>query len=527
MKVKYLWVSKYKNLENIDLQFNSNLVTLLVGRNGLGKSNLIEILALIFRELDLIKSEKELMSWAYYDDRGHFEFIIKYECFNKDIQITVKKGEYKIENWELNSNDHTLLSFKEWKNTKNLYLPKYIIGYYSGENKRINQIISPHAELEQRLQKNWHRRKTLSERSLRRLFFAENKHSQLILITLAIYRENYLFKDLIDLLFKKYLNIEEITSFDIRFNNPRSGFYKEINAGADYFEENFINSKSEIKYPFWNLKGKVHDLLSILFNHHLENASYLIYENDGEDKRRFVKEFLELKNTSINRIQSEIYEKFPHPMDFFDALESTYNLEILSEISVSVKLEGLEEKIMFNNLSEGQQQILSVIGMLLITGQDESLFLFDEPDTHINPRWQRDYVSLLSEFNLNGEKSQIIVATHSPLIVQSSENSDVFLFKKVENSIVIDSAPHQLHNWRIDQVLQSDYFDFESTRPAHLDEFMNRREEILNKTEVSLEDLNYLKGLDEKMGQLPSGETLNDFETLNTLYKIVKMNKDE
>src|SRR5690606_1441459 len=115
-------------------------------------------------------------------------------------------------------------------------------------------------------------------------------------------------------------------------------FYKEIGAGADFFEENFTSSKSNVKFPFWNLKGKVNTLIGILFNHHLENASYRTYENDGEDKRRFVKEFLDLKDTTIQEIQEDIYKSFEHPIDFFDSLESTFNLEILSEISVSVKL---------------------------------------------------------------------------------------------------------------------------------------------------------------------------------------------
>lgn len=530
MKIKELWVSKYKNIENIDLTFHSDLVTLLIGRNGLGKSNLIEILALIFRDLDLINKQEDLESWAYYDDRGQFEFRIRYECYEHDIQITVKKDLFKFELFNSESIGIEK-SFSEWKASKSeKYLPKYIIGYYSGENKRISKIIEPHSIIEKKLQRNWHRRKTLPERSLRRLFFTENKHSQLVLITLAIYRNNVVFGKLIEELFRDYLKIDQITKFDIKFNNPRSRYYKKIGASADYFEENYTNLKSEVKkskveFPFWNLKGKVNKLIGILFNHHLENASYITYENEGDDKRRFVKEFLQLKDTKIEEIFEEIYEEFEHPMDFFDALESTFNLEILSEISVTVKLNDLDHLINFTQLSEGQQQIMTVIGTLLITGRDECLFLFDEPDTHVNPRWQRDYVQLIRDFNLNGTKSHVIIATHSPLIVQSSENADVFLFKKLENKIIIDTAPHQIHNWRIDQVLQSEYFEFENTRPSHLDEFMKKREEILSKIEITKEDMKYLRELDKKMGQLPSGETLNDFQTIHLFHQIVAQNK--
>ena len=101
----------------------------------------------------------------------------------------------------------------------------------------------------------------------------------------------------------------------------------------------------------------------------------------------------------------------------------------------------------FIELSEGEQQILTVIGLVLITGESDTLFLLDEPDTHLNPKWQRDYNKLLHEFNLVDENSQIIVATHSPLIVQSAEKADMFLFKKEGDKVIIDKNPHKIHNW--------------------------------------------------------------------------------
>ena len=153
---------------------------------------------------------------------------------------------------------------------------------------------------------------------------------------------------------------------------------------------------------------------------------------------------------------------------------------------------------------------------------DDCLFLLDEPDTHLNPDWQRDYPRLIEHFNLNDFNSHIIIATHSPLIVQSSENTDVFLFKELDGKIEIDSEKHRIHNWRIDQVLQSEYFGFKNTRPVKLDEFMRKREEILSKEKVTSEDIEYLEKLDQEIGSLPSGETLNDFETMRLLNKILR-----
>ncbi|MEZ5023763.1 MAG: AAA family ATPase [Chitinophagales bacterium] len=56
--------------------------------------------------------------------------------------------------------------------------------------------------------------------------------------------------------------------------------------------------------------------------------------------------------------------------------------------------------------------------------------MLDELDTHLNPNWQRDLIEHIKEFNIN-DNSHIFLATHSPLVVQSSmEKDDVFVFKK-------------------------------------------------------------------------------------------------
>lgn len=55
MKVDKLYIrSRFKNLENVKVDFDENhLMTVVVGRNGSGKSNVLEALVSIFRNLDL------------------------------------------------------------------------------------------------------------------------------------------------------------------------------------------------------------------------------------------------------------------------------------------------------------------------------------------------------------------------------------------------------------------------------------------------------------------------------------------
>src|SRR5260221_13564630 len=54
MKIKNLWIDSFKNLRDFKIDFDPNcLTTVLLGENGTGKSNLLEALVIIFRDLDL------------------------------------------------------------------------------------------------------------------------------------------------------------------------------------------------------------------------------------------------------------------------------------------------------------------------------------------------------------------------------------------------------------------------------------------------------------------------------------------
>ena len=56
MKLDHLWVESFKNLQDFSADFDEDpneLFAVLLGRNGLGKSNLLEVLVVIFRDLFL------------------------------------------------------------------------------------------------------------------------------------------------------------------------------------------------------------------------------------------------------------------------------------------------------------------------------------------------------------------------------------------------------------------------------------------------------------------------------------------
>ncbi|MFC2188507.1 AAA family ATPase [Fulvivirgaceae bacterium LMO-SS25] len=518
MKIKKLWVSEYKNIKDLTLEFESNLISLLVGRNGLGKSNLIEILALIFRDLGLLQTRQDFLNWPY--DSGHFEYKIQYECKNSEMNIECfnqdGKDSFYIQRRQKGAIDQVFhaVKFSEFKRKrKEEYLPDYIIGYYSGENKRIREIIRPYEELAwDELKKN-----NVSEQGFRNMFFAENHHSQLVLLTILLYRfdpPSKLFKERLDHLIKEFTSFATLEEFRIHLKQPnwyKRGSEKSRNIRSiEYIVENLLPKRTkeeEIDYPFWDAKGKAHDIISFFYLNSPDIPTSYYDEDDGLEHL--------VIDLDKDKVATKVNKEFGHPANFLDALDSLFVIESIYEINLSVRSELRDTKFNFNSLSEGEQQMITVLGLILITGRQDCLFLLDEPDTHLNPAWQRRYVELLHQFNLNDDNSHIIVATHSPLIVQEAKECDIFLFKEgLDNKVEVDSNELKLPNWRIDHVLLSKYFNLESVRPIELEPWVKKRKEIIAKGNLTETDKKELLELENKIGYHPTGETIQELESM-------------
>ena len=112
------------------------------------------------------------------------------------------------------------------------------------------------------------------------------------------------------------------------------------------------------------------------------------------------------------------------PSGFFRYAEGAYIGDLIDEIRITVKKRDEHGgKVSFTQLSEGELQILTVLGLMRITSEDHCLFLLDEPDTHLNPIWKlryfEDIESVLTPRDgatVQGE-SQILITTHDPMMV--------------------------------------------------------------------------------------------------------------
>ena len=527
MKINRLIVSEYKNI-TVDLELRTDLITLLVGQNGMGKSNLLEILLLIFDELN----QKAAGHRVVEKDYPNFDYTLEYECRGHLYRAVKEQGQLSL--WEPD-----VLMGEEYERLlhriPNEALPSQIVGYYSGENKRVKVLVAKHIKREESSKRRRYSKGSINDFEPKRLFFAENRHSMLVLTTLLLYQNHPIYGGGIRKVLKDVVQIGEWDRIEVRFRNPSFAkmgqLQKQQRTLNDYFELLIQGEIPDRTNIFWGVQGEVEKLLRLLLN------DALIHERKYSIKKaeRGTKEYFELATIPTDdEFKEQLFKEFPTPMSFLNTLEECYVLNMVDKIDVILQKAGDSSFYPYLHLSEGEQQYLTVMGLIALSHsrQDETLFLLDEPDTHINPQWQRSYIEQIEKLCDSKEDRRnkaFFISTHSPLLVQAytPQLVDMLLFRKRGNgNIEISMEDYTIRNWRIDQVLLSDYFALPSARSSELDEFMQKRLNII-RGESTNEDKEYVASKSDDYGFLPTGETIDEIDAMAYIHAAVKKLRDK
>ena len=119
MKINYIYIDGYKNLNKLELSFDeSSTVNALIGNNGSGKSNVIEALTRVFTSV-------------YNDSTVCFVYEIHYTIADNEIVLCNKEKPVFLKNGK---------SVK--KSEKETFLPRSIFLYYCGETDRLQKLAS-------------------------------------------------------------------------------------------------------------------------------------------------------------------------------------------------------------------------------------------------------------------------------------------------------------------------------------------------------------------------------------------------
>jgi predicted ATPase len=463
MRLRKLLLRSFKNLIDFEITFDESFVTVLVGPNGTGKSNVLEALIVIFRDLDLANPPT-------------LAYRIEYECRGAEVVIDADPDRRRRPVIIDVDGEHWSADRFSRRRGEAAYLPGFIFGYYSGPSNRMESHFAPHqrqfaTDLREGV-----------DRPLRPLLYARQVHSQFVLLSFfAAEGPN-------PELLEKYLHITALDSVLFELKRP------------EWFDPKRGSSEHDSGDPrFWGARGVVSDFLARIY----DIALAPIHLSKPQDNL-----YLYLSGQRELRALAAGYED---QAEFFKALESLYISDLIEDARTRVVVGNSTDSLTFRELSEGEQQLLTVLGLLKFTEGHEGLILLDEPDTHLNPVWSLDYVSLLRSHVTDPLTTQIVMATHDPLVVSSLLRDQVRRMRTDESGRVLTEIPDEdPQGMGVAGLLTSELYGLRSQLDRETLRLLDQKRELATKDELTLDEREQLTALNRRLEGLDFSRVTRD-----------------
>lgn len=446
--LKSVNIKGYKNLRATPIRFSGGLVPIaLIGNNGSGKSNLIEALTHIF-------------SGLFFDSPPEFDYHVSYVAHGKEVDIQKAGANVSI---KVDGEDWSRSKFQ--KRIREVEarppFPSLLFGYYSGTCERLKKQFGRYStSYSRRIQKN--------DAGLERQFvFADIDQAERVILGLIAHNHRTLLNSVnVRGINEAWLTLTSPPKFDREIDDPR----------------------------FWGTKGAARDFLADLGDTSEIVNERRVGKDESVDERTY-----RIDEAGLRRL-GVMLEK--QSGNLLSMLEFLMKRKMLKRIKFELTHIQSQSKFVYDSLSEGEKQLLAVIGGLTLSMQDECLVLLDEPDTHLNPAWSWEYIDLLRtalEENQQ-QNSTVLLATHDPIMISGLQRHEVLMATVDEAGKLSYKLPvRDPKGQGIANVLTSEYFGLPSSLDKPTQTKLNRRLELAYKDKLDDDEREELGTINEEL----------------------------
>ncbi|MEU1921099.1 AAA family ATPase [Streptomyces albogriseolus] len=372
MQLLELHLPRYRGLQDFTLDLSEGGdIYVLVGRNGRGKSRVLQAVAEIFGSL-----------WR--GQRAPFGYRIKYSRGGHVVEVSQPAIRSTPKMTVTNGDSVSIVVHKaDWS----VHLPDHLFGYQAARESGWGEEFDRHKRDDMAAARGADPAAAGQSlaRGVRPLFLCDVTHLPLILLALlSNWSEKFAH------LAERDVHISGFASADITIRRP------------SWFKRSRDTDK-----PYWGLEGDAPALFDAIATQGrfgaIPDASA---SSTYTDFRITIATPDDLK--SFRRL-------FASDVAMFAMFERLHSAGLLT---ASVRLNMVDgHQIRPEELSAGEQQILTIMGMLRLQRGEESLFLLDEPASHFHPGWSKRWHSTVQDMLEDGQNSQFIAATHDPALV--------------------------------------------------------------------------------------------------------------
>lgn len=417
MQLKRLYIKEYKILKDFTYEFpfdSKRYNNVIIGVNGSGKSTILEAIAEIFSCIVLNERSKFGFDFEYRIKPTFIESTKDYKgMIPLPLLVKISAEKNEIPEMLLSFNNSGKFAKVPSMSNNTDFIPNSIVIYYSGQSEILEELCNPHNHI---LSKKYREGNTNVDRDF---FYFKPEHFEIILTSLLSFE----FGDIPEFL-KTKAKISGVQSIQIILQKP------------DWASDSIEN--------FWGAKGEVRNFLDFLTE---SSASIEDLQNPDKSKSigNIVIDTIQEETIIITIIdQQKLYEIRGYLIEerkLFEILNIMLTDGLLKDISFSLRNE-VDATQNFNILSEGEQQAVTIKGLSEFLALENTLFLFDEPDTYMHPKWQRQLIAEIEESVVQNTKNEItyLIATHSPQILLNANPEKTYV-KIIEDGQLIESTP--------------------------------------------------------------------------------------
>lgn len=383
MKLKKLQIKKYKNLIDFTVDFESGKgLSILIGNNGSGKSNVLEAISGIFVN-------------AYSAKAIHkFVYSLTYEIKGKEVKLeqTIYRCQYYV--------DGKVIAIKELA-LRGL-LPTNVIALYSGEDKRWWHNYYEPFYLKFTRDINAGTSNTPSPK----MYYINKYYWDIALLSLVYstaeddkqFLKETIGRDTVDHILLFYTqNVER---------HCKSELLKSFLQSVNLFSEHSKGPDGEPVYLYAMTKESIFDTYGVrVFEDFAAMKNFYMFADA---------KFLNNKPEEFNYYEKQLFDYFvqaymPKDKKVIKNIELIYN--------------GFSAK----DLSEGEKKLILIRSVLSFVADENSLILFDEPDANIHEGRKQQIYNLFAEYCKFDR--QMVVATHSPILAQLAKEKELLMLE--------------------------------------------------------------------------------------------------
>lgn len=383
MRLKSIHIGEYKNLKDFSLSFDGDsFIDVFVGKNGTGKSNLFEALIEVFRHLD---------QFGNADNKIKFDYKLTYEIDESITEIEWKDGQLRI-------NDE-----KDRKSLGKTPFPDNVLIYYSGHNNTV-------ADLVTRYENSFRSRIKGANLGASRRFIGIGPEYKSLLLSVLLSQPK---ANKATQFIKEKLGITSVgDELVLELKRPKFADGRLKQLGVDSIDD------FETRTHFWGADGITRtflDKLTACIKGEFKHGD--IYKRDKDTYR-----------ISVNLKLFQKHFKIDSPSDVFRQFDNIKTLEMLTDITIAIKLNGGKDATIAY-FSDGQFQSVYIYSITELFKDRNCITLLDEPDSFLHPEWQFDFLKQVFEITDTAAKTNhVLMSSHSAVTLIPHEKKKIKFF---------------------------------------------------------------------------------------------------